>query len=549
MHMRTHSATSSRQSSSGVSSSGPSATSRRYRRVAHSPQVDDTLFGESHASKTRKNDRTLQAAREIMGLHSANQEDSSQNQNAGKSSDKRKQMPGGGHRRPAVVVQDNEVERIKNETKIFTPSELEAREAARDAELERQRMSSKARKEHMMRLSEEAARRAPKSEIEQILEAENKEILRRAAILKDQTHDLVKHMKTLGGRAREFTVRDQQLKLKVELEDEEHMYDEKMNILMEVERLEGLKRQEEVDEIKKNKRIADRLVLEEQIAERRRQREIANGLVAQEGREMIAKMQQQSQEEAEKERIKHEQAKKSMAEVQRFNDENRQRKVELQRKTKDEDEQIAAYQRKKAEDLKRLEEEEERKRYEAELRCAKLRTMQEKMANEKAELDELRAKRAAEGRERQAREADLALARKNKQEMDELRRAREAQALHRQRARVKEATLQQSEYESIMNQVEAEKLRVKEDAERKKHASMEHRSALQQHIEENEKLKKNAFARKQAEGQALKEEFARELSTLERIRLEEVAQLEKSGVNPLYLSEMKALDIERIRNR
>lgn len=439
--------------------------------------------------------------------------------------------------------------RIKHETKIFTPADLERLEAEREAELERQRLSAKARKEYMMKLSEEAARRAPKSEIEQIFEAEKQETLRRATVLKDQSHDTVKLMKTLGARAQAFTIRDQQLKVKEHIDEERHVYDEKMNVLMEVERLEGLKRQEEVDEVKKQKRIADRKVLEDQIAERKRQRERESAQTAQEAREMLGKIKQQQDEAAAKERMKAERAQKTMEEIRAFNDDTQARKLTLERQIKEEDERIVAYQRKKAEEMKRLEDEEAQRRHEAELRTAKLRSMQEKMANEKAELDELRAKRAAEARERQAREADVALARKQKLEMEELRRAREAQALHRQRARIKEATLQKQEYESIMAQVESEKSSVKRTEEVKKVASMGHRRALQEQIEEKEKRAKVAFTRKQEEGQALKREFAQELEKLERIRLEEVQDLVQAGVNPLYLSEMKAIDIERIRNR
>lgn len=448
-----------------------------------------------------------------------------------------------------MIVGDSDLARIKNETRIFTAAELEDYEAQRDADLEKQRLSAKARKEHMMRLSEEAARRAPKSEIEQIFETEKLETLRRASALKDQTHDTVKLMKTLGARAQAFTIRDQQLKVKENIEEERHVYDEKMNVLMEVERLEGLKRQEDIDEVKKQKRIADRKVLEDQIAERKRQREREAEQTAQEAREMLAKIKKQADEAAEKERLKAEHSHKTMEKIRIFNDDTKARKHELQRQIKAEDERIVAYQVKKADEMKRLEDEEAARRHEAELRTAKLRSMQEKMANEKAELDELRAKRAAEARERQAREADLALARKQKAEMEELRRAREAQAMHRQRARIKEATLQKQEYESIMAQVESEKSSVKHHEELKKVASMGHRKVLQEQIEEKEKLKKVAFVRKQEEGQALKQEFTRELEKLEHIRLEEVKDLVSSGVNPLYLSEMKALDIERIRNR
>ncbi|KAG6965328.1 hypothetical protein JG688_00007266 [Phytophthora aleatoria] len=544
---RSHSAT-SRSSSNNFPHGG--GGSRRYRRVAHTHQVDDTLFGEKNQLlKNRKNDRTLQAGRDIVGAHSSassNQEPGGQEDKPsfGRQVDKRtgKRMV---TKTPIVVVPEDELERIKAETKILTAADLEALEAKREADQEHQRLTSKARKEHMLKLSEEAALRAPKSEIEQIFSAEKQEILRRARVLKDQMHDSVKLMKTLGTRAQAFTIRDQQLKVKKDLEDEHHVYDEKMNTLMEIERLESLKRQEHRDEVKKQKRYADRKVLEDQIEDRRRQRQKESEIVAQEAQEMLAKIQRQQEEEAEKEKAKALRAQRSMEEIKRFNEDTLMRKQDVQRKIKEEEDAVYAYQMKKAEDLKLREEVEAQRRHEAELRCAKLRSMQEKMANEKAELDELRAKRAAEARERQAREADMALARKHKEEMDELRRAREAQALHRERARVKEATLQQREYDSIMVQVESDKARVKEEDEKRKLASMAHRRVLQSQIEEKERLKKLTFVKKQEEGQALKEEYAKELEKLERIRMEEVGELVEAGVNPLYLSEMKALVIEK----
>ncbi|KAJ0402868.1 hypothetical protein P43SY_000482 [Pythium insidiosum] len=517
-----------------------STATRRYRRVSHGPQVDDTLFGSKPKPKAlHKNARTLQAGREIVGAPS-NQEDKAP-RHATAASVRKAPAP--------RVIDESDLERIKGESKILTPAQMEELAAKREAEQEQIRLFAKARKEHMQRLGEEAARRAPKSEIEQLLEAEKQQVLRKAAILKDLDHDSVKLMRTLGARAQAFTIRDEQKKMKKELEEEHHVYDEKMNILMEVERLEGLKRQEEIDDAKKVKRYADRKVLEEQIQERRRQKELQDALVEQEAIEMREKVRQRQEEEAEKERKKAERSRLAMEEIKRFNEEALTRKAEEKRKLKEEDERVLAYQLKKAEEQRAMEEEEARKRHEAELRVAKLRSMQEKMANEKAELDELRAKRAAEARERQAREAEIALLKKQKQEMEEMRREREAQAFHRQRARIKEATLQQKEYESIMAQVEADKSRVKEEEETRKHESLEHRRVLQQQIETKERLKKEAFLKKQAEGQALKEEYAAELEKLEKIRMHEVEELVQAGVNPLYLSEMKALDIARIRNR
>lgn len=527
--------------------SNGSGGSRRYRRVAHTPQVDDTLFGaKNQLHRTRTNDRTLQAGRNIVGTHSKTLTNQEAGENEGVSSPGKQSIKRSSKTKASfVVLPEDEIERMKAETRILTAADLEALEVKRETDQEQQRLASKARKEHMLKLSKEAAQRAPKSEIEQIFSTEKHEILRRARVLKEQTHDSVKLMKTLGTRAQAFTIRDQQLQVKKELEIEHDVYDEKMNTLMEIARLESLKRQEHRDEIKKQKRLADRKVLEDQIADRRRQRQNECALVAQEAQEMLANIQRQAGEEAEKEKAKTLRAQHSMEEIRKFNEDTLVRKQEVQRKIKDEEEAVHAYQLKKAEDLKRREEEEAERRHEAELRCAKLRSTQEKMANDKAELDELRARRSAEARERQAREADLALARKQKEEMIELRRAREAQAMHRDRARVKEATMQQQEYDSIMIQVESDKARVKAEDERRKLASLAHRRLLQLQIEEKERLKKRTFEKKQEEGEALKEEYAKELEKLERIRMEEVGELVEAGVNPLYLSEMKALVIEK----
>ncbi|KDO23210.1 hypothetical protein SPRG_11142 [Saprolegnia parasitica CBS 223.65] len=121
--------------------------------------------------------------------------------------------------------------------------------------------------------------------------------------------------------------------------------------------------------------------------------------------------------------------------------------------------------------------------------------------------------------------------------------------MHRQRSKVQEALQQKQEYENIITQVDWQKKQFqdKEAADATKRSS--HRIALQKQIEDKQKLVKDKFVRVQLEGKALKQEYADELAKLERIRIEEVAELEEAGVNPSYLSEMKALDIAKARDR
>ncbi|RHY27418.1 hypothetical protein DYB32_006794 [Aphanomyces invadans] len=400
----------------------------------------------------------------------------------------------------------------------------------------------------MMERAADAAKRAPKSDIEQLFDQEKDEVRKRAAILKDQAHDSVKLMKTLGARAAAFTIRDEQIKRKKQIEDDDEKHNAQINLMMELDRLEGLKRQEDVSEEKKAKRMHDRKVLEEQIQERREFKERAQKMIEKEGEEMLEKICQAQKDEEAREKDKVARAQRSMEEVRKFNEAAMAKKAEHARLLALEDEKVVEYQRKKAEDARLREEEDARKRQEAELRCAKLRSTQERAANEKAQLDELRAKRAVEARERAAREADLAHERKMKKEMDELRISREAQAMHRQRSKIQEALQQKKEYESIIDQVESDKRAFQENEERLSKKRAEHRIALQKQIEDKQVLAKERYVKVQLEGKALKQEYADELQKLENIRIQEVADLEAAGVNPAYLSEMKALDIAKARD-
>ncbi|KAF0690503.1 Aste57867_18093 [Aphanomyces stellatus] len=531
---------SSRSLGTNAAASQRSNQSRKYRRLASKESVDDTLFGATRSQMSRDGrDRSRQAGREIVS-GSKNQEIEEPKVTVAPKKVRASEV--------SVVIPVDELSRIRNETRILSDSDIEQIAAKKEADAESLRMHAKARKQHMMERAAQVAKRAPKSEIEQLFDKEKEEIRKRAAILKDQAHDSVKLMKTLGARAAAFTIRDEQIKRKQAIEEDEEAQNEKINVMMEIDRLEGLKRQEDVAEEKKLKRMHDRKVLEEQIQERRVFKDKEQKLIEKEGEEMLEKIRQAQRDEEQREKDKVSRSQKSMEEVLKFNEAAMKKKAEQARLIALEDEKVVEYQKKKAEDARLREEEENRKRQEAELRCAKLRSTQERAANEKAQLDELRAKRAVEARERAAREADLAQERKLKKEAEELRVSREAQAMHRQRSKIQEALQQKQEYENIIAQVEQDKKQFQDREEDLSKKRTAHRVALQKQIEEKQRLVKEKFARVQLEGKALKEEYAQELQKLENIRIQEVSELEAAGVNPSYLSEMKALDIAKARD-
>ncbi|TGZ38990.1 hypothetical protein CRM22_011263, partial [Opisthorchis felineus] len=89
-------------------------------------------------------------------------------------------------------------------------------------------------------------------------------------------------------------------------------------------------------------------------------------------------------------------------------------------------------------------------RLEKELEIARLRALQERASDEAAERDALRAKRAAEAREREWRRKEKADALKKKETEDELKKARIAQAEERRRLLAIEAGRERMEFERIL---------------------------------------------------------------------------------------------------
>ena len=198
-----------------------------------------------------------------------------------------------------------------------------------------------------MKKAQEASRRAPKSEIEKIFQAEDLLILQKATYLKEQTHDSVKLLNTLGARAAAFTLRDQQIK---ELETRgggDALYDTKMNLRMEIDRLEDLKRLEDRETSKKAKRVADRIVLEAQIASRTSVKKQAALKVTAEGEAMLELLRLEAVEEEELEKKKRVKQQVDMKQVMEFNTAAIGIKKQVLETIRLEEEAIATYQLKR----------------------------------------------------------------------------------------------------------------------------------------------------------------------------------------------------------
>jgi len=467
------------------------------------------------------------------------------------SKDKKKTMGGSSSRNAlppvpsnSIVISRTELEKIKVAAVVKTEAEkIVERENAEQLKAEREQ-KARERKERMIALEEQAKRHAKKSDAELEEEARAEAIRKNADEKLNSNADLSRLLNTLSSRAAAFTIRDQQIEDKRRLEEQNREYERQMDLIMELDRLKDLKRREEEENMRRQKRVDAKKVIVDQIDERHRAKLIAAEAREQENQAMRNLMKKYEEEDKHSAARRHVEIERSKVEVMQANDEAIQKKKEEKLREKMEMEEILRYQALKDAEAARREEEEkllDRKKKEMQ---AKLLAQQEKSQNKLAEVDELRARRAAEAREREARSKEKQLMEKKKVVMEKLLtdRAKQEESKKENEAmeRQKEELLFQKTLEVVKQQEVAEKL----EMERKKEAAHQHRSQVQNQIAEAETSRKRERAAKFEEGAKLREEEAKSLVKMNMMKEKILKELEAKGVDPTYLAEVKMAKVD-----
>lgn len=490
----------------------------RYRAIGYGSTVDESLFGSSSDSAT-----------------------------FGKGTRKTTTGP---IAPSAAVISVRDLIRIKNEAVIKTEAEIRAEKERAEQLKEEKDKLSKERKLKMKELEKRAVLLAKKSDIEIAEESKKNTLKAMAQEQLDNNSDVVKLLNSMAQRATAFTLREKQLEEKHRLEQMEREFDKRMDILIEIDRIKDIQRREEDEREKRTKRVEDRKVINVQIAEREKKRQMEMEARELENLAMKDLMKRYQDEDAANAAKRAVMIEKSKKDVLIANEAAIRRKQENKAMERKEVEDILIYQAQRDAELAKREEDEaalERAKKERQL---KLLAQQEKAQNNAGKLDELRARRAIEEKERQLRTKEKAEAMKRKADMKELLESRAQQAadkLERQKA------VKAQEEEEIMNQLmftkkmddrENYELRVKEEKK------TDFRIKLQKQIEDIERLRKlNASSGGTKDGPNIREELIREEAKLTVIRDKMVEDLIQQGVNPKYLSEMVSVDIGKILKR
>jgi hypothetical protein len=455
---------------------------------------------------------------------------------------------------------------------IKSDAEIAAdREAAERLKEQREKLS-KERKDRMKELEKRSVLLAKKSDVE-LAEIAKKQAIRDMAEKKlDTNSDVVKLLNSMAKRATAFTIRDQQLEEKERLAKIEKEFDERMDVMIEIDRVQDIMRREEEERSKKTKRFEDRKVINEQIAARERMRMLSLEAREQENQVMRNTMKKYEDEDRARAATRAIEMEKSRKAVLLANEDAIARKKQAREMEKKEMEDILIYQALKDQELAKREEEEEAIARSKKERQAKLLAQQEKAQNNAGKMDELRARRAAEEKERNERKKEKAEAAKRKADMKALLESRARQAadkLERQnsaKAAAEEMLLLDMEYTKKMDERERRERDIKEAR------TQDHRQRLQAQIEERERQRRykhfpasaisftsngcfadnNEMCRNDVvedDTANIRTQLVKEEAKLSIIRDKMVKDLVAQGVNPKYLSEMRNVDIGKILKR
>eukprot|EP00798_Chlamydomonas_sp_ICE-L_P024210 gene24210-9809_t len=360
----------------------------------------------------------------------------------------------------SVTITQRDLERMLRPSPILTADQVATQKAAASAKKEAAQAVSKARKEKMMRLEEEAKKRSPVSESDKICMSTDLGTRSRAEKLLEEQKDQVKAMNQMMLYSKCVTIRDAQIEEKRALLHENEEEKHKQDMMMEVERIRAIEQYEAREATRNDERRRGARVLEEQIHEREKERIRQEELRDQERIAMLREIERQKEEELQEQIEKKIRGKQMMEEVATANAEQIHRKEMMKLREKDEDQKVQEYVMAKMLREQKAQAEKERIAHEKDIETARMRALQEKSNDKQAELDELLARRHQEAKEREWRAKEKAGQERQVAMQSELMEAREAQ---KHAALTQRASMAKVEYDQFVRVLAVNRTKEQED--------------------------------------------------------------------------------------
>jgi hypothetical protein len=527
-------------------------TRSTYRVVSKTSDVDESLFGHTkNKAKLRATSsqgfdvietkaKTLSGvSRASSGLHGSRFSGSAGTSSSGAgSSPKSASALRGASDHAAKTLSASEISRMKQPASALTHDEITRIRAERRDARDAERARGRARRERMEAIELNRANAKEVGETEALRRAEALGTRNRAEVLMDEAMDEVKNMNQMMLYSKCVTIRDAQLEEKKHIKAEAQEEERRMDLAMEIERIKALDEYEAREAARREERLAGAAVLMKQIEDRARERTRQEELLDMDRRQMLSEIQRMKDEEAEEARRRREAGAALLSDVAEANAAQLDRKREAREFEREEEARIAAYLAER--DRREIEAELEKARVarEKELETARMRAQQEKQADTAAELDELRAARVYEERERAFRAKERAAAERAAAINADLAQAREHQKMLKLKALGDQAREERAEFHRV---IDAQMRKEREDAEAAAFAATarrDHREELQSQIAFNAERRARERREYEEEGDRLRAALAQERAKLEAIKQRKLDELEDGGIPAKYRAEL-----------
>lgn len=351
----------------------------------------------------------------------------------------------------AAVLSLTELNRIKKNAVVLTREEERNMHKIQQEQKELSLASTKSRKDKILEIDRSRTDKFHLSDIDKENMSKNKTLLSQAKQMMDEEEDAVKEMNKMVLYAKVATIRDRQLDEQKRIVCEYKKQDVKMDLMMELERLKELKFQEEREKIRKEQQRAGALIIVDQIKDRELDRLKQKEQMEKERLMIIRQTKELEEDDKRQAEIKKIQAEKLAKEVEETN----RKAIETKEKRKYEEKElelkIHQYNLEKSKKEEDELAEKKRVREEKEREVQKLRERQERAQDKQAELDAIRAKRAYEETERNAREKEkLEFLNRNKKVVLMLE-ANEKQKWDKELKLAEQAKHEEEEYQKIID--------------------------------------------------------------------------------------------------
>ena len=367
-----------------------------------------------------------------------------------------------------------------------------------------------------------------------LLTYESKKISDPFAVV-DPNDDAIKDLNILCKHAKIATIRDRQLDERKQMENLYKKKEERLDLMMELERLKEIKFKEEKEKQIKKLNNESKEIIIDQILDNERVRIKKREMIEKEKIQM--KLQLEKFEEEEKKRILHEKQLKEARIRECLNVDKFALLLKQKKKIEEKEEELKdhKYNIEKAKKEEEYIKEKKRIALEKEKEIQLMREKQKKAQDKQAEMDAIRAQRDYEEAERKA---------KLKEKEDEITKQKKLMECIRENERhkkVKELQMndeirkEKEEYEKMRKEREKE---IEEEKERKREKIkliMENGNFVKNQIKEKEEKERGNWKEKYEEGRKVKQMHEDYYNSIEMIKQQKIAELKALNIKDKYI--------------